>query len=431
MPKLLTKNFKIASAKTFRESIETNRANIFFFMGGPFRWPEEDTPPQPTEDSKYYSEIYDNIIAAKRIGPLDVKNVVRRVDWKRNTIYAEYDDQDKSLLEKDFYVLNSEFNVYKCISNNNGKLSTVEPKGTPLLIFGTSDGYRWKFMYTINPQDQLRFLTKDWMPVTLDETVKRVALDGGIESVKINTGGINYSTATKIEVDGDQESKANIFAKVRLGSIFDYQIVNSGRKYRNAETTFSSFGAGRLANVRAIISPVGGHGYDPIKELGSNYLMFNIRTEVSSIFPTQVKFRQIGILNEPKLSDNFTSISNTTISFTNSLFLNNVNGAFIQDEYLVGEDTSSNMYCILANSAITSNVATLTYIQGKNSTSNFISPNVGETLIGTVSGASGQVAQIRRTTAGQDFGDILYIENISPITRGRDQTENLHLVIEF
>ena len=159
--------------------------------------------------------------------------------------------------------------------------------------------------------------------------------------------------------------------------------------------------------------------------------MFNIRTEVSSIFPTQIKFRQIGILNEPKLSDNFTNISNTTISFTNSLFLNNVNGAFIQDEYLVGEDTSSNMYCILANSAITSNVATLSYIQGKNSTSNFISPNVGETLIGTVSGASGQVAQIRRTTAGQDFGDILYIENISPITRGRDQTENLHLVIEF
>lgn len=431
MPKLLTKNFKIASARKFRESIELNRANIFLFMGGAFKWPEENRPPQPLEDTKYYSQIYDNMIAAKRVGPLDVKNVVRRIDWKKNEVYNEYDDQDSLILEKDFYVLNSEFNVYKCISNNNGRISTVEPKGTPLLVFGTSDGYRWKFLYTINPQDQLRFLTKDWMPVVVDDTVKSVALDGGIESVKINAGGINYSTATKIEVDGDQQSKANIFARVRLGSIFDYQIIDSGRKYRNADTSFSSFGAGRFANVRAIISPVGGHGYDPISELGSNYLMFNVRTEVNDIFPSQIKFRQIGLLNDPKFADDITNISNSTISFTSSVRLNNVNGVFLQDEYIIGQNSASNIFSILSNSTITSNVATITFIQGKNVTSNFISPVPGEKVIGVTSGASGDVVQVRKPLAGQDFGDVLYIENISPITRGRDQTENLHLVIEF
>lgn len=433
MPSLLTKKFKISSANAFRESIQNLQANIYFFMGGPFPWPVENFPPQPIETSKYFSEVYDNMVAIKRVGPLDVKNVVRRINWVKNTVYAEYDDQDNTLLEKDFYVLNSEFNVYKCISNNNGGLSTIEPKGTPLLIFGTADSYRWKFLYSINPQDQLRFLTKDWMPVLVDGTVKSVALDGGIESVKIFSGGTNYSTRTKIEVDGDQETNANIFARVRLGSIFDYQIIQSGSKYRNAKTSFSAEGAGRFANVRAVISPVGGHGFDPISELGSNYLMFNVRTEGtegSRIFPPEIKFRQIGLINNPKFNNNV-PISNTSISFNDAVFLNNVNGIFLQNEYVIGEQSGSNIFCIVANSSITSNVATLNYIQGINVTENFIKPNIGEILVGVTSGATGQVADLRSTIAGDDYGDILYVENISPITRGRDQTENLHLVIEF
>ena len=102
MPKILTKNFKIASAKTFRESIELNRANIFLFMGGAFNWPVENRPPQPLENTKYYSQLYDNMIAAKRVGPLDVKNVVRRIDWSKNEVYAEYDDQDSFASRKRF-----------------------------------------------------------------------------------------------------------------------------------------------------------------------------------------------------------------------------------------------------------------------------------------------------------------------------------------
>jgi len=50
------------------------------------------------------------------------------------------------------YVMTSARNVYKCLSNNNSALSTVEPTGDYTSSNGniaTSDGYIWKYMYNI------------------------------------------------------------------------------------------------------------------------------------------------------------------------------------------------------------------------------------------------------------------------------------------
>jgi hypothetical protein len=69
------------------------------------------------------------------------------------------------------YVMTSERNVYKCVSNaitSNGVTSnsTVMPTGTYTTSNGniaTSDGYIWKYMYNVKPSN--KFLTVDWIPV--------------------------------------------------------------------------------------------------------------------------------------------------------------------------------------------------------------------------------------------------------------------------
>lgn len=435
MPSTITKKFRIAAAKYFLEGVSKSTSNVYIFMGAPVPWADDKLPPEPKEDSRSYAELYDNLVAAKRIGPLDVRNVVKRIDWIRNTVYSEYDDEDPNLLDKNFYVLNSEFNVYKCISNNNGAKSLVEPKGTSLLIFTTGDNYRWKFMYTVSVQDQLRFLTRNWLPVSVDENVKSAAIDGGIEHVKINSGGRDFSVRTKIEVTGDNNRSANIFAQVRLGTIFNYQIVDSGTRYRNFTTTVSNQGAGRFANIRAIASPVNGHGYDPIQELGSHYLMFNVRTEGTEggtqVFPPSIRFRQIGIIKDPRLKDGVTFASNTVLPYLDTIYLNDVNGTFIQDEFIVGQSSNANIFCITSNVNLVSNTAVLNFIQGRNITSNYVTPNIGELVVGITSGAAGRVTGVVGSPGGDDYGEVIYIENISPISRGRDQTENVHLVVEF
>ena len=56
-----------------------------------------------------------------------------------------------NLYDANFYVMNSERNVYKCLDNNNNDSgSTVEPTGTDTIVLSTADGYKWKYMYTLS-----------------------------------------------------------------------------------------------------------------------------------------------------------------------------------------------------------------------------------------------------------------------------------------
>jgi NaMN:DMB phosphoribosyltransferase len=55
----------------------------------------------------------------------------------------------------------------------------------------------------------------------------------------------------------------------------------------------------------------------------------------------------------------------------------------------------------------------------------------GETIIGKTSGAIATVSNLTYPEITKNEGDILYVENKSPIIRTTEQTDNLHLVIEF
>ena len=99
------------------------------------------------------------------------------------------------------YVITSEFNVYKCLDNNNDSESTVSPVGTsPSPIF-LDDGYVWQYLYSIPIALRNKFLTDSYMPV-VNALRSQFYSNGSIESVKIVTSGENYTFAS-ITVQGD------------------------------------------------------------------------------------------------------------------------------------------------------------------------------------------------------------------------------------
>ena len=51
--------------------------------------------------------------------------------------------------------------------------STVEPTSTSNSIFETSDGYRWKYMYSLTSSETLNFMSTDFIHVSTDSTVSR------------------------------------------------------------------------------------------------------------------------------------------------------------------------------------------------------------------------------------------------------------------
>lgn len=102
-----------------------------------------------------------------------------------------------------FYVLTSEFNVYKCIWNNFDSPSTVMPTTNPIdSIITTADGYKWKFMYTIPVSLRNRFLSSEFMPVST-ALKSRFYTNGSITSVIVDNQGSGYSDTDIIKVSGD------------------------------------------------------------------------------------------------------------------------------------------------------------------------------------------------------------------------------------
>lgn len=130
----------------------------------------------------------------------------------------------RSLEESKFYVVTNERNVYKCLSNNRGRPSTVKPYSTTNETIYTADGYIWKFMYTIPNALANKFTTIDEIPVST--SIKSgYYTRGTINSVTIQAYGQNYSPNDPIEVVGDGFQRDNVF------QINEVAIVDPGAGY--------------------------------------------------------------------------------------------------------------------------------------------------------------------------------------------------------
>jgi hypothetical protein len=220
MPNIVTKKFKIHNAEQFIESLsEISATNLYFFIGKNTKWNDDDSVLPPTDsfiNTNY--KYWDDLIAAKKVSPTDVKHVIRRVDWYPNNPYTAYHHNDPDIYDKDFYVLTEEMNVYKCLQNNlsNG-FSTVMPTGTGIEILELSDGYKWKFLYKIGSRDSLKFLTNDSIPVqkvglsnieSLQSLVEDAATSGAIDIINKKSNGdfiVSLATSPKNASGEDQD----------------------------------------------------------------------------------------------------------------------------------------------------------------------------------------------------------------------------------
>jgi hypothetical protein len=178
----------------------------------------ESSPDSIVETVKSQKQIWDNMYAAKIITGGDVEVVVPRYNWDTNKRYRQYDDtiefsqlfeSNTSINLRPMYVVTSEKNVYKCLSNNASALSTVEPTGVYTTSNGniaTADGYIWKYMYTIKPSN--KFVTDSWVPVPnsaslLDYGMSTMGIvDGELTSIIVTSEGTNYRNHSNIKVNG-------------------------------------------------------------------------------------------------------------------------------------------------------------------------------------------------------------------------------------
>ncbi|MEC8551436.1 MAG: baseplate wedge protein, partial [Pseudomonadota bacterium] len=259
------------------------------------------------------------------------------------------------LYDADFYVVNSSYQVYKCIYNGtspsdpNGKPSTVEPTGTSTSIITTADGYRWKYMYTIPVGQVLKFFSNEYMPVLFDTAVVADAIGGEIDTVIIASSGSGYNNGTyeNVPIKGD-----GIGGRVSLvvdgGRIVSATVTSGGSGYTFGKVIIDEVngigaGTGTGGSVEVVIAPVQGHGASPATELGGFRVMINTKftyAEGSGDFPTDNDYRRIGLVINPNKYGTEELTSDLTLSATKAvIFSPTFTGNFQTDEIITQSRT--------------------------------------------------------------------------------------------
>lgn len=183
------------SAKLFVDSVNRANSSFFVFTARSYPWENDNSPPAANAQLTVYEhQIYDDILFGKRIANTDVKFMIPRYDWTSNTVYARYSKNNANLYNTNFYVITADRRVYKVLDNNGNTASTIKPFASTNTVFVTSDGYVWKYMYTIDASTMTAFATPNYIPIVPNTAVQNSALPGAIDVILVDSGGSGYQT---------------------------------------------------------------------------------------------------------------------------------------------------------------------------------------------------------------------------------------------
>lgn len=446
----------VAPAAVSAPSYSIPVATTYCFLSKALPWADDNNPPVPTADNKYIKQVQKNMFVAKLIGINDISPVIERIDWTSGTVYEHYQD-DIDMIELNangnlvhiFYVKNKYDQVFKCLWNNNDEASTVEPYFEPGTyntnnIFTGTDGYKWKYIYTIDTGLKVKFMDKTWIPITVGANTPSPLIStagaGSIDVINVTNGGSGYDPANAVitvTVTGDGTG-AVATANVVSGVINDIIVTNPGTNYTYANVSItSSLGSGAIAE--APTSPVGGHGFDPISELGCSHVMFTSEFNGSEggIIPTDIDFHQLGlVINPSSLASQATATAlgiystrpanNAIYKTTTDLIVAPGFGTYVQDEVIFqGPDDN------IENATFTA-----TALNFDTSTNVLRLINTTGTL--TTNAPVRNVPKTNRTLLSYstpDFstlsGYVTYIENRSSVQRSSDGIEQIRIVLGY
>lgn len=541
MTAIVTTPFRVVNAENFKEDVAGS--SVYVGIGKTDVWStatsdltDATTPFTPQDRIDDIHEAYQNMIGMKKIASADVAHIVPRHTWTSGTTYTAWDSDDSAIYDKAFYIVTSEYKVYKCISSP-GTQSTVEPTHINTDPTAESDTYKWKYMYTVSVTDAEKFLTISYLPVRTEPTVSTstggnggsesvtvtltaaneyivagmlvtgsgitagdtvAAIDGvtltlstaravangttltfgrladtdvnyanqtaqinsantsltavaGIERYEVTAGGSGYTSAPDVIVRGDG-TNALAVATVSGGAVTAITVstagsgteANKGDGYTVADLLIGSVtsGGGTSAAGRAIITPSGGHGIDPVKELGAFYVAVNSQLSGSEGGDLTVgnDFRQISLIKKPQNFGTDVTASATTLRARKALVLANAGSVsgFAVDQVIVGSSSGAKAYLV----EIDTTNKVLYYVQNsKTGYADFVSgdtitgtlPSGGSSVLNTTSGTTwyGQSTNGYGPEVKMNSGQLLFLENRDAINRSSSQIEDIKLIIEF
>jgi len=340
MSAIITDQIRILNAKNFVAGVASSENSYYSFIGLPnpsdvqTNW--DTDPPTPKDSFDQEMSYWDSMIAMKKVNNADIRQVVTKRQWKSGTKYDmyrhDYSRSNTSAISKatnlynaSYYVINEDYRVYMCLQNGtspeypNGQISLDQPTFTDLepRAAGTSnDGYVWKYLYTIKPNEIIKFETSDFIPVPQEwqnspenASVRENAIDGSIKIVTVTNSGVNVgaisTSYTRVPINGDgngAEATVVVNNDLKIDSV---TISSQGSGYTYGTLDLAAGGvpvASTEPEFNVIIPPSGGHGADIYRELGAYNVLMYSRLENDTENPdfiTGNQFARIGVVENP------------------------------------------------------------------------------------------------------------------------------------
>lgn len=425
-------------------------------------WNDSDVSPTPLRTKSEENDFRNSMQSMKLVA--DVSLVIPRYNWSSGTFYSAYDDTQVGNTNA-YYVINANQQVYMVLrasvsATGTAVASTVEPTGnTTGTPFKTSDGYVWKFMYSISATDANKFQSANFIPVKSipftninssvaeveQKAVQDAAVHGQIIGYGIESAGAGYGSAPTLTIQGNG-SNAAATATISGGQVVKVEVADSS----DASLKIASFGSGydyanvevsgggtpsKPAKVRPILANSGGLGHDATIDFKASAIMFNAKPSGTETldFVIGQDFRQVGLIKNPQTDSAGHGGNGVSTAFTAStgralkaLNFSAVNTAFGEDKTILGATSGAKAF-------IDKDSGNSVFYH-QNDDTGFKSFQAGETVSetdGTGEGVLDSAGAFETTfEVNPHTGELLYIDNRSAVTRSADQTEDIKIVIQ-
>jgi hypothetical protein len=369
MSAIVTDQLRILNARKFIEEASSSSNSYYAFVGltnPEFYDPDWDEEPvQPRDSFNDENHIWDTIIGLKKISQEDVKFVVKKNFWSSGTTYDMYrhditrdnlsqPSESTSLYSSNYFVVNKDYKVYICLQNGtdpenvNGRPSLDEPLFSdlePREAGNSGDGYIWKYLFTIPPNDIIKFDTLDYITIPIDwetneeyQAVRNNALNSGqLKVAVIKDRGLNLGDPGRIyrgvKIIGDGAGAEATIVISSQSTVESVIISKGGSGYSFAKLDLSTgnfpvSSTGNNPQIDLIIPPQNGHGYNIYRELGTTKVLLFTQIKNNLENPDFVvgnKIAQVGIIVNPLDFDSDQILTKNQASNLKSLKLIGVN----------------------------------------------------------------------------------------------------------
>lgn len=166
------------------------------------------------------NEFLEKTLFGKKVNTSDVFYMIDSNRWQYGTIYDQYDDA-VDLSTKTFYTVvypsdnsTGDYRVFKCIFNNYGEPSYNAPNYEAEIIdqiYRMGDGYVWKYMFAITPQQFQKYSALSYAPII-----------GSASASPVVGKTIDHIEVTNYQINKGYEVKNGIIEEVLTNDIVIY-----------------------------------------------------------------------------------------------------------------------------------------------------------------------------------------------------------------